>query len=83
MSKPTTNREAYDAVMAKYTPSELARLLGLTRQAVNNWGRVIPERYVLQVSIVTGIPAEDILPELARQVRGYVKHLRDTEKKSA
>lgn len=80
MTKPATNREAYAAVIAKVPASKLARYLGLTRQAVSNWGGVVPDRYVLQVSVITGIPPEHILPELVVQVRGYVKHLRDAEK---
>lgn len=41
----------------------LARELGLRRQSVAKWQR-IPEDYLLQVEALTGIPREDLRPDL-------------------
>ncbi len=81
MEKPTTNREGYERVLAVLKErgdgkADLARFLGVTRQAVNAWPDEVPERCVLQVAVYSGIPAEDILPETVEQAKGYMEYLR-------
>lgn len=46
------------------SPAELARRVGVTAQAVSQW-RQIPARRVRKVSEVTGIPREQLRPDLA------------------
>lgn len=44
-------------------PTALARLLGITSQAIGQWERVPPLR-VLAVEAVTGVPRHELRPDL-------------------
>jgi DNA-binding transcriptional regulator YdaS (Cro superfamily) len=44
----------------------LAKLLGMSVQAISEWQR-IPSHRILQVEAVTGIPREKLRPELYRE----------------
>jgi hypothetical protein len=67
MASNQTNADGFRLVLSKVTKAELARNLGLTRQAINKWGDEVPERFAVQIAGMTGIPAESILPETYRQ----------------
>ena len=75
MAKPKTNEDGYLRVLAVISKSKLAETLELTRQAVGNWGPKVPESYAYRVSIVTGIPIEEILPEVAPDVHRRLKEI--------
>jgi hypothetical protein len=49
--------------------NNLARLCGVTRFAVFQWRRKIPQGRLERVSAVSGIPAEKLRPDLARLFR--------------
>lgn len=54
--------------MEVISKSKLAAHLGLTRQAVTNWGDEVPEAYAFRISILTNIPIEEIVPETAAKM---------------
>lgn len=54
------------AIKAAGSPRKLADLLGLTRQAVNNWDKV-PDKYLLKIEKLTGIDREDLRPDLFKR----------------
>jgi DNA-binding transcriptional regulator YdaS (Cro superfamily) len=51
------------AVKAAGTIAALARKLGITRAAIHQWPRVPPNR-VIQIEQSTGIPREELRPDL-------------------
>ncbi len=59
------DRITKQAVKAAGGASALARSLMLTRQAVSKWQR-IPPIWVYKVSALTGIPPEQIRPDMFR-----------------
>ena len=70
MARPRTNQDAYKAVIAnveargeKFPMAALAGMLGLPRQSIRQWNGIVPESQALKVSILLGIPIEDIRPE--------------------
>ena len=73
MAKPRTNREGYQKVLETISKSVLAKKLKLTRQAVGNWGDEVPEAYAYRVSLLTSVPIEEIVPEVAGDVRRKLK----------
>jgi len=73
MAKSRTNREGYQKVLETISKSVLAKKLRLTRQAVGNWGDEVPEAYAYRVSLLTSVPIEEIVPEVARDVRRKLK----------
>lgn len=81
MAKPKTNEDGYRRVLLVITKSRLARSLCLTRQAVGNWGAEVPESYAYRTSIITGIPLDEILPEVAPEVHRRLKELANEEAK--
>lgn len=54
------------ALFKQVSRNRLAKLLGITRQAVGTWQK-IPEERILQVERVTGIPRETLRPDLYRK----------------
>lgn len=64
-----TDRAAYQRLIKQIHPSLLARHLEITRQSVHDWDGVVPERFVLRVSVLSGISTEDLRPELVKQTQ--------------
>ena len=54
------------AALAAGGKSALARLLGITPQALNKWRRV-PRKRILQIERLTGVPREKLAPDLYRR----------------
>jgi hypothetical protein len=46
-----------------YTKGQLARMLGITKQAITRWDAV-PVKYVVALSEKTGLSKADLLPSL-------------------
>lgn len=53
------------AVQAAGSESELARRLGIRVQSVQQWTR-IDDKWLLEVERVTGVPREELRPDLYR-----------------
>ena len=83
MTKPRTNQDGYRKVLSTITKSRLAHMLDVSRQCVGNWGSTVPEAYAYRVSIITGVPIEEILPEVAPDVHRRLKELADENTKAA
>lgn len=69
MAKPKTNSDGLRLVLTKTTRSKLAAHLEISRQAVWKWTNGVPPRFVVEVEELTGIPREEILPEMANIFR--------------
>lgn len=69
----SSDKAGFDRVLAVITKIKLAERLGISRQAVTNWGDRIPEAYALRVSVITGIPVEEILPATVADLRRKLK----------
>jgi DNA-binding transcriptional regulator YdaS (Cro superfamily) len=54
------------AIEAAGSRSELARRLGISQQAVSQW-RTIPPRQIVAVEQATGVPREELRPDLYRE----------------
>lgn len=69
------DREAFARalVLADLSQSDLGARLGMTRQAITNWRGVVPEKCVLRVSIVLGVPADSLRPGLVDETRESLK----------
>jgi DNA-binding transcriptional regulator YdaS (Cro superfamily) len=52
----------------KGTVADLARLLGISRVAVLNWGNTIPLARLMQVERVTGVPREVLRPDFIDEI---------------
>lgn len=76
MAKTQTNRDGYAKVLAVITKANLAKALGVTRQAVGNWGDTVPEAYAYRVSLIVSIPIDQIIPEVAPDVQRKLKEAR-------
>lgn len=48
----------------KMTQTALAERLGMTRQAITNWGGIVPEKCILRVSLALGVPPAKLRPGL-------------------
>ena len=47
-------------------PTKLARLLGVTPQAVDQWKRRMPARRALQIEAVTGVSWRELRPDICQ-----------------
>lgn len=54
------------AINAVGSASELGKRLGITSQAISQWQR-IPIRKLIEIEAATGIPREQLRPDLYRQ----------------
>lgn len=64
MSKrPKTDEEGLALVLTKVTKAEIARRLDIKKQNLTRWKKV-PPHYVAQISEMTGLPREYILPSV-------------------
>ena len=57
------------AIAGARTRAELARRLGITRQAVGQWKRIPAER-VIDVERATGVPRGELRPDLYSPIAG-------------
>lgn len=62
--KPKTNAEGWALVRSKIKRADLAIALELSRQFLYKWDEV-PVKYLVDVERISGIPRDQILPELA------------------
>lgn len=53
-------------VFAVIKQAELARALGVSPQAIDQWGRV-PTRHIIEIERITGIDRSRLRPELYRK----------------
>jgi hypothetical protein len=67
-SMANTDRDGFAKVLKIYSKAELASHLRLTRAAIYKWGDGIPEGYILKVSMLTGLPPEEIAPQAYREL---------------
>ena len=59
---------AFEEFVSRYgAKAELARQLGITHAAVNQWGDRVPAERVVDVERITGIPREALRPDLYRR----------------
>mgnify|MGYP000305345706 FL=1 len=70
IKKPTklfTDQDAYARLLAPdpegygYTKTQIAEMLGISKQAITRWNAV-PLRYVRTIHEKTGIPKSELLP---------------------
>jgi len=61
----TRERGLREAIRAAGNLSELARRLGLTPQAVQQWRRV-PPKHIVAIEYATGVKREMLRPDLYR-----------------
>lgn len=66
---PQTNKQGFLRVLAVISKSKLASGLGISRQAITNWGDEVPEAYAFRISILTNIPIEEIVPETVAKMK--------------
>lgn len=66
---PQTNKDGFLRVLEVMSKSKLASLLGISRQAIGNWGGEVPESQAVKVSILTSVPIEEIIPETVAKMK--------------
>ena len=55
--------------------TKLARALGLTRQAVEQWkGRVVPPEHVLAIEKLTGVTRYELRPDITTLIKHNTAH---------
>lgn len=62
-NRPKTDEEGLALLLTKTTKAEIARHLGIKKQNLTRWKKV-PPHYVAQLSELTKLPREFILPSL-------------------
>lgn len=63
MKKPRTDEEGLELVLTKVTKAQIAAHLGIAKQNLTRW-KAVPPKYVPQLSALTGLPREHILPSV-------------------
>jgi hypothetical protein len=61
--KPKTDEEGLALLLTKVTKAQIAAHLGIKKQNLTRW-KAVPPKYVPQLSELTGLPREYILPSL-------------------
>lgn len=56
-------QNAWSDLRKRVNRADISKALGITTQAISQWKRVPAER-VSQVSVATGIPVQDLRPDL-------------------
>ncbi len=57
------NERAFQKLLKSHTQADVARMVNLSKQAINAWSEV-PPKFVKKISEITGIPREELNPEL-------------------
>ena len=52
---------AYARLLDRFTKTQIAEMLGISKQAITRW-KAVPLKYVRPLSEKTGIPKADLLP---------------------
>lgn len=60
-TKTMTDEEAFERLLASHSKTQIARMIGKTKQAVGRWNEV-PVRYVSIIHRETGIPKAELRP---------------------
>lgn len=60
---PSTDRQGLLLVLEHTTKAEIAKHLGIRKQNLTRW-KSVPAKYVNQISDLTGLPREYILPSV-------------------
>jgi hypothetical protein len=64
MSKrPKTDEEGLDLLLTKVTKAQIAAHLQIKKQNLTRW-KAVPAKYVPELSKLTGLPREYILPSV-------------------
>ena len=63
MKKPRTDEEGLALLLTKTTKADIARVLDIKKQNLTRW-KAVPPKYVPQLSELTGLPREYILPSV-------------------
>ena len=63
MKKPRTDEEGFALLLTKVSKAQIAAHLGIRKQNLTRW-RAVPPKYVAQLSELTGLPREYILPSV-------------------
>lgn len=73
--RDAADRQAFaDALSsAGLSQSDLAARMGMSRQAINQWRGIVPEKCVLRASIILRISAAKLRPGLADATREQLK----------
>jgi hypothetical protein len=75
-----TDREAYAKILETHSRAEIARRIGKTRAAVSKWGDVVPDGYLLQVSMALNLPMDQVAPQAYRRILAMRQKGKSSEK---
>lgn len=73
LTKVKTDEAAFERIQNRFSKSDIARALGITRQAVNKWGNAVPELRILAISILTDLTPDEVAPETMRRLRQEIR----------
>ena len=59
--KKISDQMAYARLLDRFTKTEIAEMLGISKQAITRW-KAVPLRYARPISESTGIAKSDLLP---------------------
>lgn len=62
-TKPKTDEQGLALLLTKATKAQIAQHLGIKKQNLTRW-KAVPPKYVGQLSEMTGLPREYILPSV-------------------
>lgn len=64
MGKSAARRAIELSLQRVHTKTALGRELGVTRQAISQWGDTIPPEHVAKLSAMSGVPCHEIRPDI-------------------